>query len=122
MSPAAGYIVQTFLALAAVCGLAVFVLWAARRAGVGRPNGPIELVGRLPLEARRSIYLVKVGEVVLVIGAGEGGFTKLGEVPAEGLSALAGPASGGIAGGLSFGEILARAVPAVRAKKGPKGA
>jgi flagellar protein FliO/FliZ len=109
MSPAAGYIVQTFLTLVAVCGLAVVVLWTARRAGVGRANGPIELVGRLPLEARRSIYLVKVGEVVLVIGAGEGGFTKLGEVPADQLPAIEkGIAAAG--GGASFGEVLARVV------------
>src|SRR5258708_15175687 len=86
MSPAAGYIAQTFVTLAVVCGLAVVVLWAARRAGVGRSDGPIALVGRLPLETRRSIYLVKVGEQVLVIGAGDGGFTKLGEIPAGALA------------------------------------
>src|SRR5258708_7092084 len=111
MSPAAGYIVQTFLTLVAVCGLAVVVLWAARRAGVGRANGPIELVGRLPLEARRSIYLVKVGGVVLVIGAGEGGFTKLGEVPAEGLAGTAQGSAAAAVGG-SFGEVLVRALGA----------
>jgi flagellar protein FliO/FliZ len=115
MSPAAGYIVQTFLTLAVVCGLAVLVLWAARRAGVGRPTGPIELVGRLPLEARRSIYLVKVGDVVLVIGAGEGGFTKLGEVLADNLEGLGqGPALG-----QSFGDVLMRAL---HVKKGQGGA
>jgi flagellar protein FliO/FliZ len=114
MSQAAGYIVQTFLTLVAVCGLAIVVLWAARRAGVGRPTGPIELVGRLPLEARRSIYLVKVGEVVLVIGAGEGGFTKLGEVPAAevsaGMALGAGGAAGRAPGGAGFAEVLARAL------------
>ncbi len=110
MSQAAAYIVQTFLTLVAVCGLAIVVLWAARRAGVGRPTGPIELVGRLPLEARRSIYLVKVGEVVLVIGAGEGGFTKLGEVPAAEVSAGTAIGAGGARAGVGFGEVLARAL------------
>jgi flagellar protein FliO/FliZ len=114
MSPSAGYIVQTFLTLAVVCGLAVFVLWAARRAGVGRASGPIELVGRLPLEARRSIYLVKVGDTVLVIGAGDGAFTKLGEVPAAGLAGQLEEAAAA-AGSASFGEVLARVL---RAKKG----
>jgi flagellar biogenesis protein FliO len=111
MSPAAGYIVQTLVTLAAVCALAVAVLWGARRAGVGRAAGPIELVGRLPLEARRSIYLVKVGETVLVVGAGEGGFTKLGEVPAGGLALPAGAPDVHA----SFAEVLARAF---KAKKG----
>jgi flagellar protein FliO/FliZ len=87
VSPYAGYVIQTVATLAAVCALAAVVLWVARRAGVGRPAGPISLVGRLPLEARRSIYLVRVGEIVLVVGAGEGGFTKLGEVPATSLPA-----------------------------------
>jgi flagellar protein FliO/FliZ len=105
MSPGAGYIVQTFVTLAAVCGLAVVVLWGARRAGVGRSHGPIELVGRLPLEARRSIYLVKVGGVVLVIGAGDGGLTKLGEVPFDGLP----PSELAPADRLAFGAVLSRA-------------
>jgi flagellar protein FliO/FliZ len=85
VSPYAGYVLQTLATLAVVCALAAALLWGARRAGVGRPSGPISLVGRLPLEARRSIYLVRVGEVVLVVGAGEGGFTKLGEVSASSL-------------------------------------
>jgi flagellar biogenesis protein FliO len=78
----AGYIVQTIVTLLAVCVLAFVVLYGARRLGVGRPRGPIELVGLLPLDARRAIYLVKVGNQVLVVGASEAGFTKLGELPA----------------------------------------
>jgi flagellar protein FliO/FliZ len=112
VSPYAGYIVQTFVTLAAVCALAAFVLWGARRAGVGRPAGPIELLGRLPLEARRSIYLVKVGETVFVIGAGEGGFTKLGEVPASGL-----PEAAPAPAGPRFGEVLARALGSKKGKE-----
>ncbi len=114
MSPNGAYIVQTLVTLAAVCGLAVVVLWAARRAGVGRHSGPIELLGRLPLEARRSIYLVKVGEVVFVIGAGEGGFTKLGEVPASGLPQAAEPQGGDA----SFGEVLSRVLKGKKGKEG----
>lgn len=76
------YIVQTFVTLLAVCGLAYAVLYGARRLGLGRPRGPISLIGQLPLDARRSIYLVKVGEQVIVVGASEAGFTKLAELPA----------------------------------------
>src|SRR5258708_31215713 len=113
MSPAAGALAQTFVTLAVVCGLAVVVLWAARRAGVGRSDGPIALVGRLPLETRRSIYLVKVGEQVLVIGAGDGGFTKLGEIPAgalaQSLTAREERAS--------FGEVLSKVLQRPRRKR-----
>lgn len=77
------YIVQTFVTLLAVCGIAYAVLYGARRLGLGRPRGPISLVGHLPLDARRSIYLVKVGEQVIVVGASEAGLTKLGEMPAD---------------------------------------
>lgn len=86
LSPTASYLVETFVTLTVVCGLAFVVLYGARRMGIGRPRGPIRLVGLLPLDARRSIYLVRVGKEsgqVLVVGVGEGGFTKLGEVPAS---------------------------------------
>lgn len=75
------YLLQTFVTLVAVCALAFAVLWAARRLGVGRPNGAVKLVGHLPLDARRAIYLVKVGAQVYVVGVAEGGMTKLGELP-----------------------------------------
>ncbi len=83
MGSYAGYIVQTIVTLVAVCAIAFVVLYGARRLGVGRPRGPIELVGLLPLDARRSIYLVKVAGQVIVVGASEAGFTKLGELPAD---------------------------------------
>jgi flagellar protein FliO/FliZ len=111
VSSYAAYLVETFITLACVCGLAFVVLWGARRLGVGRPSGPIELRGHLPLDARRSIYLVKVGAQVFVVGVGEGGFTKLGEVPAEELPAVAQVPAG------TFAEILARAV----GRQGKKG-
>ncbi len=87
VSPYAGYLIETFLTLLAVCALAFVVLYGARRLGIGRARGPIQLCGQLPLDARRSIYLVKVGAQVLVVGVGEGGFTKLGEIPASELPA-----------------------------------
>jgi flagellar biogenesis protein FliO len=85
VSPYAGYLVETFVTLAIVCGLAVLLLWGAKRAGFGRGSGPVELCGHVQLEARRAIYLVRVVDTVYVVGAGEGGFVKLGEVPASSL-------------------------------------
>src|SRR5437867_1378806 len=45
------YLLQTFITLIVVCGLAFVVLWGARRLGVGRPRGAVKLVGHLPLDA-----------------------------------------------------------------------
>jgi flagellar biogenesis protein FliO len=100
----AGYLVETFVTLVAVCALAVVVLWGARRLGIGRPSGPIELRGHLPLDARRAVYLVKVGDRVFVVAVGEGGFTKLGEIPADELPAVEPEAHG------PFADVLARAL------------
>jgi flagellar biogenesis protein FliO len=85
VSPLGRYIVETLVMLVGVAGLAVLLLVAGRRMGVGRPSGPMELVGRLPLDGRRAVYLVRVGETVYVVGASENGLSKLGEVPREGL-------------------------------------
>jgi flagellar protein FliO/FliZ len=102
-----GYLVETFVTLLAVCALAFIVLWGARRLGIGRANGPIELYGHLPLEGRRAIYLVKVGAQVFVVGVGEGGFTKLGEIPAKDL-----PAPLAAAHATRFTDVLARSLAA----------
>jgi len=103
MGPYAGYLIETFVTLLAVCGLAFVVLYGARRLGIGRPRGPIQLVGQLPLDARRAIYLVQVGGQVLVIGASEAGITKLGEVAARDLPAV--DPAGNVA---PFTDVLAR--------------
>jgi flagellar biogenesis protein FliO len=98
------YIVETFVTLAAVCALAVVFLWIARRLGVGRATGPIELCGHLPLDARRAIYLVRVGGPggqMFIVGVGERGFTRLGEMPANQIDLTTGPAE-------PFGDVLSR--------------
>jgi flagellar protein FliO/FliZ len=102
MGSYAGYLVETFVTLLAVCGLAFVVLYGARRLGIGRPRGPIQLVGQLPLDARRAIYLVQVGDQVLVVGASEAGITRLGEVSAKELPEAGAPDVA------PFSDVLAR--------------
>ena len=85
MGSYAGYLVETFVTLVVVCGVAFAVLYGARRLGIGRKEGPIELVGHLPLDARRGVYLVQIGAQVIVVGVSEGGMTKLAEMPASDL-------------------------------------
>lgn len=70
-------LLQSLLALAAVCVLAWVVLrWSARR-GLGVTRGRVKVLERVPLDGRRSLYLVEIGERVLLIGAGEGGAPSL---------------------------------------------
>lgn len=82
-------LLQSLLALVAVSVLAWVVLrWAGRRGlgGVGR--GRVQVLERVPLEGRRALYLVKVGDRVLLLGAGDAGAPAVlaeldpGELPA----------------------------------------
>ncbi len=110
MSPLASYLVETLVTLVVVIALAILVLYVARRAGVGRPSGPLRLVGRLPLEARRAVYLVRVGRTIYVLGSSEAGLKKLGELPEQELDwSEEAPAP-------AFSEVLARVL-----KKSPAG-
>jgi flagellar protein FliO/FliZ len=113
MSPLTSYVVETLVTLLGVIALAVLVLYAARRLGVGRPAGPLSLVGKLPLDGRRAIYLVRVGKSVFVVGASEAGLSKLGEIEDEGLELS--PAEPAAA---PFAAVLAKAL--ARAKKPEK--
>ena len=67
-------LLQAVLALVAVCLLAWVALRWAAKLGVGRSSksGKIEVLERVGLDARRSLYLVRVGERVLLLGVGDG--------------------------------------------------
>ena len=103
MSSYAAYLLETLLTLTVVCAAAFAVLYGARRLGVGRPSGPVTLAGHLPLDARRAIYLVRVGAQVFVVGVSEAGFTKLGEIDAASLPASAAEPES------AFARVMARA-------------
>lgn len=89
-SPIGDYLALSLLVLLVIIGLAVLFLYAARRAGLGpgRGLGSVELLARLPLEPRRSVYVVRVLDQVLIIGASEAGLAKLGELPDSAVGAL----------------------------------
>jgi flagellar biogenesis protein FliO len=86
MSPLASYVVQTVITLVGIILLAWLVVYAARRSGFSRAGGPLELLGRLPLDGRRAVYLVRVDKTVYVLGGSDAGLTKLGEVPSDTLA------------------------------------
>jgi flagellar protein FliO/FliZ len=82
------YLLQTLLALAAVCALAWVVLrWGVRRLYGGASSGRVRVLERVPLDPRRSLYLVEVGGKVLLLGAGDGPMTTLAEVDPNALPA-----------------------------------
>jgi flagellar protein FliO/FliZ len=106
VSPTAQYLVETTVTLVAVVAVSVVVLYAARRLGVGTSptDGPLALVARLPLDQRRAIYLIRAGKQLLVVGGGEGGLVKLGDLPADAVPAVESAKAPKPA---SFREILA---------------
>lgn len=105
MSPLTSYVVETVVTLFAILVLAVVVLYGARRLGVGRPAGPLYLVGRLPLDGRRAVYLVRVDKRVFVLGASEAGLSKLGELDGDDITFTEAAATPG-----AFQTVLDRAL------------
>lgn len=92
-----GLLLQTVVSLALVCALAYAVL----NFGLGRwlkaqqaQTQHLELLASLPLGPRRSVYLVKAVNKVLVIGASEAGLQGLGELDADALASLEGVREG----------------------------
>ena len=75
MAGTAAQLLQALAALAAVCILAVVLLKAAasRGWGTGAGKGPVRVLQRIPLEGRRSLYLVQAGRRILLVGTGESG-------------------------------------------------
>jgi flagellar biogenesis protein FliO len=102
VSPVAQYLVQSAVTLLGVLLLVGLIVMATRRLGVTAPDPSLELLARLPLEARRAVYVVRVKHRVFVVAANEHSITKLGEFAADEFPAGAQPLSGG------FGDVLRR--------------
>jgi flagellar biogenesis protein FliO len=97
VSPVASYLIETSVTLLGVVIIAAVLLYGARKRGFGRASGPLDLVGRLPLDGQRSIYLVRIGSTVYVIGASEAGLAKIGELSESEIGPLPEPARGALA-------------------------
>ncbi len=76
------YLLQTLLALGAVCLLAYVVLrvLARRIHGLGRKGRLVRVVEHLPLDQRRSLYVVEAGGRTLLLGASEAGIGLVAEL------------------------------------------
>jgi flagellar biogenesis protein FliO len=77
VSALGAYVLQTVVTLLVLGLLAFALIQLQRKATLSGARGPLEVVGRLPLDARKTVYLVKVGEQVLVLGASEAGLRVL---------------------------------------------
>lgn len=77
----AGYgaaLLQGIISLGAVCILAWVLLRFGARRGLGTSGGQrIKVLERANLDARRSLYIVEVGEKCLLLGAGDTGGPEL---------------------------------------------
>src|SRR5262249_15847035 len=67
--------------------------------------------GRLPIDARRAVYLVRVGEIVYIVGASENGLARLGEVRADSLPSTDRADADGWPRGSSFATVLSPLPP-----------
>src|SRR3569623_1540854 len=54
-----GSLAVSLVSLGVVCLLAYVALKLLSRRGLGRPNGPIKVLARCPLEPRRALYVVE---------------------------------------------------------------
>ncbi len=106
----AGYgelMLTSLLVLVVVCVVAWAALkWLGRWVEGRRVGTGVTVVGRVPLEPRRSLYVVEAGGRRLLIGSSEGGVTLLTELEAEAVAEEPKPAPRG------FGELVAHAIAA----------
>jgi flagellar biogenesis protein FliO len=78
------FLFETLVILALVCvGAWLVIRFGIRRLypGPGAQKGPLRLIARLPLEPRRTLYIVEAGKKMFLVGAGEQGpLATLGEL------------------------------------------
>src|SRR5580704_15994724 len=108
-APAAGsygdLLVTSLLVLGVVCVVAfVAVRVLGRWLSTGRARGAhlLDVVARVPLEPRRSLYIVDVAGKALLVGTSEMGLTVLTELDRERVASAPAPAS--------FAELVRGAV------------
>ncbi len=107
-APSMGYgtaLLQSFLALVAVCVTAWWVFRVAMKRGPYglRASGRIQVIDRAALDGQRSVYLVRVGGRVLLLGGAREAVTLLAELTDADV-----PTSATVTEPESFASVLAR--------------
>ena len=107
-------LVTSLLVLVVVCVLAFVVVKLARRflAGPRGQPGVMDVIARVALEPRRSLYVVEVGGKTLLVGTSEMGLSVLTELDPDKVRVAAAPTRVG------FVEMVQAAIERRRARKG----
>ena len=80
-------IIRLVLTLAFVAAVLFFAARLARKRGLGQGNGLIEVVARQRIGRASTLNVVRIADVVLVVGATEEQVTLLAEVDADAVDA-----------------------------------
>ena len=76
-------IIRLVLSLAFIAAVLFFAARVAKKRGLGQGNGLIEVVARQRMGRTSTVNVVRIGDVVLVVGATEEQVTLLAEVDPE---------------------------------------
>ena len=76
-------IIRLVLSLVFIGAVLLFAARVAKKRGLGQGNGLIEVVARQRMGRTRTVNVVRIGDVVLVVGATEEQVTLLAEVNSE---------------------------------------
>jgi flagellar protein FliO/FliZ len=76
-------IIRLILSRAFVAAVLLFAARVAKKRGLGQGNGLIEVVARQRMGRTSTVNVVRIGDVVLVVGATEEQVTLLAEVDPE---------------------------------------
>ncbi|RBY89557.1 flagellar biosynthetic protein FliO [Blastococcus sp. TF02A-30] len=80
-------IIRLVLSLAFVAAVLLFAARLAKKRGLGQGNGLIEVVARQRMGRTSTLNVVRIADVVLVVGATEEQVTLLAEVDGEAVDA-----------------------------------
>ena len=80
-------IIRLVLSLAFIAVVLLFAARVAKKRGLGQGNGVIEIIARQRMGRTSTVNVVRVGDVVLVVGATEEQVTLLAEVDGEAVEA-----------------------------------
>ena len=76
-------IIRLILSLVFIGAVLLFAARVAKKRGLGQGNGLIEVVARQRMGRTSTVNVVRIGDVVLVVGATEEQVTLLAEVDSE---------------------------------------
>ena len=80
-------IIRLVLSLAFIAAVLLFAARVAKKRGLGQGNGLIEVVARQRMGRTSTLNVVRIADVVLVVGATEEHVTLLAEVDADAVDA-----------------------------------